>query len=98
MVVCDYDRLSGLEYGAPRLLPGWEPDFVQSLDEIETAFLVSRALLLARRGPQQPRSLHDWLRGVATMTPAPQIVHIAETLVHIPQSQPFRQCSSGGQW
>lgn len=98
MVVCDYDHLSGLEYGSPRLLPGWEPDFVHSLDEIETAFLASRALLLAQRGPQQPRSLHDWLRGVATMTPAPQIVHIAETLVHIPQAQPSERSASGDQW
>jgi hypothetical protein len=89
LVVCDHDRLSGgSDYCAPSILPGGDTDFTRSLDKLETAFMVSRTLLhLARRQPQRPTSLQDWLRGIATMTPPPHFAHIAETLIHIPQTR-----------
>ena len=97
LVVCDHDRLGASgELTAPSCGPGWDPDLIGALDYIETAFLASRALVLARRSAGRPASLHDWLCGIARSLPQPSIAHVAEPLVHMPAAapQPTLRCQT----
>lgn len=88
IVFCEHDWKSCHPEGpAPSLLPGLDADLAQAVGHIETAFMVSRSLLLQARGQiQQTTLLADWLRGLATVSPSPHIVHVAETLIHIPHT------------
>jgi GT2 family glycosyltransferase len=89
LVLCDHDRLivDG-QLTAPSFAPGWDPDFICAFDYIETAFLASRALVLAQRTARPPTSLHQWLCGIAGGLQQPMTSHIAEPLVHMPASAP----------
>ncbi len=72
IVTCDYDVREG-DSGRrePHFLPGWDPDLVQSVDYLRSAFLVSRELIGRQRSPGRPASLHDWLRATrANASPA----------------------------
>jgi hypothetical protein len=97
LVLCDRDRLSGDDdVVAPNVLSASDSDVMRSLDTAETGFMVSRTLLLrARQVLQRPGSLRDWLYGVATMIPVPHVVHIAETLIHVPQVPASSRLSQG---
>jgi GT2 family glycosyltransferase/SAM-dependent methyltransferase len=89
LVLCDHDRLTASgEVTAPSLGPGWDPDLICAFDYMETAFLASRALVLAQRAAQPPTSLHQWLRGIARGLRQPLTGHVAEPLVHMPESAP----------
>jgi O-antigen biosynthesis protein len=89
LVLCDHDRLAASgEFMAPSLVPGWDPDLICAFDYIETAFLASRALVLAQRTEQRPDSLHHWLRGIARGLRQPATGHIAEPLMHMPANTP----------
>ena len=85
-MLCDHDRVSGSdEFVDPSFTPGWDPDLIQSLDYIETAFLASRALIQRRRAQATNcASLHDWLRMIAQEEPHLATRHVTETLVHLP--------------
>jgi hypothetical protein len=98
LVLCD-DQLPADDTSVCPLpdVPDRHADVMQSLDKCGAAVMVSRTLLqLARRPQQRPTSLRDWLREIATMTPAPHIVHIAETLIHIPPEAPLSPRSAPG--
>lgn len=85
------------EDNPPTELSGRHVDVLRSLDKRGTAFMVSRTLLqLARRSQRRPTSLQDWLGGISTMTPAPHIVHIAETLIHAPPGPRLSSRSAPG--
>jgi GT2 family glycosyltransferase len=87
LVLCDHDRISASgEFVEPSFTPGWDPDLIQSLDYIGTAFLVSRALIRRHRAQAAScKSLHDWLRIVAGEEPHVLTHHITEPVVHLPQ-------------
>ncbi|HML14991.1 MAG TPA: glycosyltransferase, partial [Xanthobacteraceae bacterium] len=89
LVVCDHDRLDGAgDVTAPSLVPGWDPDFICSLDYVQTAFVAARALVLEQRTAARPASLHDWLCRIARRARQPATGHVAEPLVHMPASTP----------
>jgi glycosyltransferase involved in cell wall biosynthesis/GT2 family glycosyltransferase/2-polyprenyl-3-methyl-5-hydroxy-6-metoxy-1,4-benzoquinol methylase len=89
LVLCDHDRLTAAgELTAPSFAPGWDPDLICAFDYIETAFLASRALVLAQRPAGRPASLHEWLCGIARGLQQPVTRHIAEPLVHMPANAP----------
>jgi hypothetical protein len=97
-VLCEDHLLSGDgDVCPPAGLLNLDHNVMRSLDKHGTAFMASRTLLqLARRPPQRPISLQAWLRGLATMIPAPHIVHIAETLIHIPPEPRLSSRSTSG--
>ena len=89
LVLCDHGRLAASgEFTAPSFVPGWDPDLICAFDYIETAFLTSRALVLAQRTEHRPDSLHHWLCGIARGSRQPVTGHIAEPLMHMPASAP----------
>jgi GT2 family glycosyltransferase len=87
LVLFDHDRVTGSdEFFQPSFTPGWDPDLIQSLDYIETAFVASRALIQRHRARTTScASLHDWLRMISEQESQLVTRHVTETLVHIPQ-------------
>jgi GT2 family glycosyltransferase len=89
LVVMDHDRFSPeTQLREPVFLPGWDPDLVQALDCIGTAFVVSRGLVESQRASERPRSFHDWLKGVAQLHPQPRTAHVSEPVVQLPDPPP----------
>ncbi len=87
LVLCDHDRVSGSEdFFDPSFTPGWDPDLIQSIDYIETAFLASRSLVQRHRTLSTScSSLHDWLKTVAVHERDLVTHHLPESVVHLPQ-------------
>src|SRR5262249_47084521 len=89
LIVCDHDRLEASgEVTAPSLVPGWDPDLICSFDYLETAFLVSRRLVVEQRAAGRAASLHDWLCRIARHVRQPVTAHVSEPLVHMPAHAP----------
>jgi GT2 family glycosyltransferase len=86
-VLCDHDRVIGSdEYDDPSFTPGWDPDLIQSVDYIDTAFLASRSLVQRHRNLSTScSSLHDWLKSVAVHERDLVTQHLSESVVHLPQ-------------
>jgi GT2 family glycosyltransferase len=86
LVLCDHDRVIGSdEYDDPSFTPGWDPDLIQSVDYIETAFIASRALIQRNRARASScASLHDWLSIIAVEELDLAARHVTESLVHMP--------------
>ncbi len=86
LVTCDYD--TGKESGlTPHLLCGWDPDLIQSFDYLRHAFLVSRELIAAQRAQAgRPATIHDWLCRLGRCHPQPATTHVAECLLHLPET------------
>ncbi|MFO1206721.1 MAG: hypothetical protein U1E63_13515 [Burkholderiales bacterium] len=58
LVLCDHDRVKEPEdFVEPCFTCGWDPDLIQVLDYLETAFLASRALI--RRHRARSTSWHE---------------------------------------
>ncbi len=89
LVLCDYDRSTGSgTYFQPALTPGWDPDFIQTVDYIQTAFLISRRLIQRHRAEAGScGSLHDWLCLVAQAGKSLLTGHLTETVAHLPQTK-----------
>jgi GT2 family glycosyltransferase len=88
LIVCDHDRRDDAgDLREPSFVPGWDPDFICEFDYVETAFVASRALVMARRA-EPHASLHDWLWRIARCAVQPVTRHVAEPLVHMPANAP----------
>lgn len=87
LVLCDHDRVTGPDdFIEPCFTSGWDPDLIQTLDYVETAYLASRALIRRHRVRSAScTSLHDWLRLIAEHEPDLVTQHVTETVVHLPQ-------------
>lgn len=88
LLVCDYDRVSMAgECEQPSFTPGWDPDLIQCVDYIQTAFLASRSLIQRHQVESVSCSnLHDWLKLVAEQDRELAAGHLTEPVVHLPQS------------
>lgn len=85
LVICDHDRTDELgQHEDPSFLPGWDPDLLQSLDYVETAFIASRTLVLRMLSSGPVQSIHGWLQAVADQLDEQEVSHVSEPLVHIP--------------
>jgi len=96
LVVCDHDRAARPGAASEScFLPGWDPDLITEMDYIGGAFMVSRKLVLDRRGEEPPACLHDWLRALATDTRPIVAAHVTETVIHL-VAGPIRPAGARG--
>ncbi|TPN89687.1 glycosyltransferase [Mesorhizobium sp. CU2] len=94
LIVCDHDRRVGPDgMGVPCFLPGWDPDLIEQMDYIATAFMASRQLVLRRRPAGPLASLHDWLCALANDSLT--VAHLTEPIMHLLAPMPEPSAAGG---